>query len=212
MAETTTETTPDAIGYGFAEVVALIAMQQGDAATASAEALRVDEYLEQQNVLFAGASSLVARGLATVDDDGALSVSGPTAAVASALTRAHRRMEITLLTPEQTDSVIGVESDDFELLFQPRTYLTWWAMAQRPDISAAEANLFIVEEHIKANPVGGAMIRRREDETGETLYIKREGASWTIGLSTATQEDVTERAGLDDAALLAEIRRIRQEG
>ena len=47
-------------------------------------------------MISAGASSLVARGLAIVEQDGELSVSGPVAAVTSALTSAVRRMEISL--------------------------------------------------------------------------------------------------------------------
>lgn len=157
MTETTTAGTtyPDAIGFGFAEIATLASMRGGDAAMSSAEALRVAEYLNNQELVTAGASSLVARGLATVEDDGELSVSGPTAAVATALSSATRRMEISLLTADGGDSVIGIESPDIHLLFQPRAYLTWWAMAQRSDLSAAEANLFIVKEHLRVNPQGG---------------------------------------------------------
>ena len=68
MTETTTapaagqEVYPDAIGFGFAELIALLNLQHGPAATASAEALRVANELENPMILSAGASSLVARG------------------------------------------------------------------------------------------------------------------------------------------------------
>lgn len=204
-------TYPDAIGFGFAEIATLASMRRGDAAVLSAEALRVAEYLDNTDLVSAGASSLVARGLATAEGDGELSVAGPTAAVATALSSATRRMEISLLTAEGGDSVIGIESPDIHVLFQPRAYLTWWAMAQRPDVSAAEANLFIVKEHLRMNPKGGATIRRREEPSGLTLYIKQGQGSWTVGFSEVSQEAISESIGLDDEALLAQIRSIRQD-
>ncbi len=213
MTETPTETTavPDALGYGFAEIATLASLRGGDASVLSAEALRVDSYLGNTDMISAGASSLVARGLATAEADGKLAVAGPTAAVATALSSATRRMEISLLTPEGGDSVIGVESPDIQLIFQPRAYFTWWAMAQRPDITAAEANLLVVKQHLRDNPQGGATLRRREEASGQTLYVKKGDGSWTVGTSNRGQQDISETTGLDDAALLAQIRTIRQD-
>ena len=214
MTETATEaaTIPDAIGYGFAEMVTLASLQGGDAAVLSAEALRVDGYLDNTDMVSAGASSLVARGLAKAENDGLLSVSGPTAAVAALLSSALRRIEISLLTAEGGDSVVFMENDDIHLLFQPRAYFTWWAMAQRPDVTAAEANLMVIKQHLDSNPGGGATLRRREDPTEQTLYVKNGGdGSWTTGISTPRQADIAETKGVDDAGLLHQIRAIRQD-
>lgn len=212
MTETTSQAIPDAIGYGFAEMAALASLRGGDAAVLSAEALRVGNYLGDTDVVSAGASSLVARGLATAESDGLLAVAGPTAAVAAVLSSASRRMEISLLTVEGSDSVIAMENEDIHLLFQPRSYFTWWAMAQRPDVTAAEANFAVIRQHLHNNPQGGATIRRREELTGQTLYVKNGGGgSWTIGTANAQQKDIVETTGLDDAALLDQIRTIRQD-
>ena len=212
MTETTSQAIPDAIGYGFAEMAALASLRGGDAAVLSAEALRVGNYLGDTDMVSAGASSLVARGLATAESDGLLAVAGPTAAVAAVLSSASRRMEISLLTVEGSDSVIAMENEDIHLLFQPRSYFTWWAMAQRPDVTAAEANFAVSRHHLHNNPQGGATIRRREELTGQTLYVKNGGGgSWTIGTANAQQKDIVETTGLDDAALLDQIRTIRQD-
>jgi hypothetical protein len=212
MTETTAQAIPDAIGYGFAEMAALASLRGGDAAVLSAEALRVGNYLDDTDMVSAGASSLVARGLATAESDGLLTVAGPTAAVAAVLSSASRRMEISLLTAEGGDSVIAMESEDIHLLFQPRSYFTWWAMAQRPDVTAAEANFMVIRQHLHNNPQGGATIRRREEPTGQTLYVKNGGGgSWSIGTANAQQKDIVETTGLDDAALLDQIRTIRQD-
>jgi hypothetical protein len=212
MTETTSQAIPDAIGYGFAEMAALASLRGGDAAVLSAEALRVGNYLGDTDMVSAGASSLVARGLATAESDGLLAVAGPTAAVAAVLSSASRRMEISLLTVEGSDSVIAMENEDIHLLFQPRSYFTWWAMAQRPNVTAAEANFMVIRQHLHNNPQGGATIRRREEPTGQTLYVKNGGGgSWTIGTANAQQKDIVETTGLDDAALLDQIRTIRQD-
>lgn len=218
MTETTTapvsggqEVYPDAIGFGFAELIALLNLQHGPAATASAEALRVANELEDPMILSAGASSLVARGAATVEPDGTLSVSGPVAAVTRALTSAERRMEITLLTPDAADSVVTVESPDVRILLQPRAFLSWFAMAQDPQISAAEANFFIMRKHLEDHPDGGATLKRLEEPAGRQLLLKRSGGAWTVGYSGPGTGAIEEIAGLSDDQVLDRIRTIRKD-
>lgn len=202
---------PDAIGFGFAELVALLNLVRGDATTASAAALRLEQELDDDKVLFAGASSLVARGFATVEAGGELSISGPVAAVTHALSTATRRMEISLLTAEGGDSVISVDAPNYGIILQPRAYLTWFAMAQKPEISAAEGNFWIMRKHLEENPSGGATIKRREDATGQELLLKREGSSWTVGYNSTGPADIEPITGLTDADVLQRIRAIRQE-
>ncbi|NYD77022.1 hypothetical protein [Arthrobacter cupressi] len=95
--------------------------------------------LRQLAQQFGGASSLVARGFATVEAGGELSVSGAVAAVTAALTSATRRMEIALLTPDSADSVLSIESGEYKILLQPRAYQSWFAMAQNPAVSPPRA-------------------------------------------------------------------------
>ena len=130
--------------------------------------------LRQLAQQFGGASSLVARGFATVEAGGELSVSGPVAAVTAALTSATRRMEIALLAPDSADSVLSIESDDYKILLQPRAYQSWFAMAQNPAVSPAEGNFHVIRRHLEDNPAGGATIRRREVPAGRMLLLKRQ--------------------------------------
>lgn len=201
---------PDSIGFGFAELVALLNLAHGPAATASAEALRVAKELEDPTVVSAGASSLVARGAATVEPDGTLSVSGPVAAVTRALTTATRRMQIDLLTADSADSVLAVESEDYRILLQPRAFFSWFAMAQDPEITPEQANFFIMRKHLEDNPAGGATLRRLDDASGRQLLLKRAGESWTVGYSTPEAGDIEELTGLGDAEVLDHIRTIRE--
>lgn len=202
---------PDAIAFGFAELVALLNLVPGEATNKSAAALRIGIELEDDKLIFAGASSLVAHNYAIVSEGGELSVSGPVAAVAHALSSATRRMEIALLTASSADSVITVDAPKFHMILQPRAYLTWFAMAQRPDISSSQGDFWIMRKHLEDNPEGGASIKRLEDETGIELLLKRAAGSWTIGYNTPGPGDVEEITGLSDDDVLERIRQIRQD-
>ncbi len=220
MTETTTARSssagqgfPDAIGFGFAELLVLLNLRRGPVAEASAKALRLEGELDDASLLSAGASSLVARGGATVGADGELSVDGPVAAVTHALTEAEKLVQISLLTADSVDNVLSVESPEYRILLQPRAYLSWFAMAQRPDITPAEANFFIVRKHLEDNPDGGATIRLLDGSDGTQLLVKRSKEGWTVGYGSldAPSEPIREIPGLDDGQVLDHIRSIRQD-
>ena len=204
---------PDAIGFGFAELLVLLNLRRGPSAEASAAALRLASELDDAALMSAGASSLVARGAATVAPGGELSVEGPVAAVTAALTAATKRMQINLLTSDSVDNVLSVESPDYRILLQPRAYLSWFAMAQRPDITPAEANFFVIRKHLEDNPAGGATIRLLEDPTGKQLLVKRSGDDWTVGygIIDGPAHTIQELTGLSDTQVLDHIRTIRQD-
>ncbi|MFJ6279747.1 MULTISPECIES: hypothetical protein [Arthrobacter] len=202
---------PDAIGFGFAEVAALLNLAPGPAATQSAAALRVADEIGDTRLVAAGGSSLVARGLAFAEPDGVLSVAGPVAAVTRALTTAHRRIEISLVAPDYSDSVLSIESDDYDILMQPRSHLTWFAMAKRPDITGAEANFFIVRSHCAEHPDGGAIVRNRETPDAGELLIKVESGAWTVGSRLPGADSVESEQGLSDEDVLARLRTLRQD-
>jgi hypothetical protein len=219
VTETTTASSPasqgfpDAVGFGFAEFLVLLNLRRGPAAEASAKALRMEDELDDASLLSAGASSLVARGAATAGKDGDLSVAGPVAAVTAALTEATKRVQINLLTADSVDNVLSIESAGYKILLQPRAYLSWFAMAHRPDITPAEANFFIVRKHLEEKPGGGATIRLLEDEADKQLLIKRSGQSWAVGygIIDAPSQPIQEITGLTDGQVLDHIRSIRQD-
>jgi len=204
---------PDAIGFGFAELLVLLNLRRNPAAEESARALRLEKELDDASLLSAGASSLVARGAAMAGPGGELSVEGPVAAVTSALTEATKRVQINLLTADSADNVLSVESPDYRILLQPRAYLSWFAMAQRPDTTPAEANFFIIRKHLEDNPAGGATIRLLQDGAGKQLLIKRNGTDWAVGYGAldAPSEPIQEIAGLTSGQVLDHIRSIRQD-
>ncbi|UTT68593.1 hypothetical protein NMQ03_15320 [Arthrobacter sp. DNA4] len=204
---------PDAIGFGFAELTLLLSLRRGPEAEASARALRLTNELDDPSLLAAGASSLVARGAATAEPHGELSVAGPVAAVTSALTEAVKHVQINLLTADSVDNVLSVESPEYKILLQPRAYLSWFAMAQRPDQTPAEAGFYMVRKHLEDNPSGGATIRLLQDDSKKQLLVKRSGQGWTVGYGAidAPSEPIQEMTGLTDGQVLDHIRSIRQD-
>jgi hypothetical protein len=111
------------------------------------------------------------------------------------------------------DNVLSVESPEYRILLQPRAYLSWFAMAQRPDTTPAEANFFIVRKHLEDNPDGGATVRLLDGSDGKQLLVKRSGEGWTVGYGhlDAPSEPIREISGLSEGQVLDHIRSIRQD-
>jgi len=201
---------PMGLGLGYAELAALLAMRPGEPSTASAAALRIPKEAADGEVIRAGASSLVAHGLATVGPKRELRVRGAVAAILTALSSARCRVDLGLLAPDRaTETMLQVESPEFSILLQPRSYLAWFAMAQDPALSGAQALLTLVTSHLTSHPDGGATVYRRETPAQGRLLIRRDTAGWTVGYQYEDGEDVLQRTALDDDALLAELRNVR---
>ena len=195
---------PDQIGLGFAELAALFAVQPGPSTDATAAALGLADQLGNELVVSAGASSLVARGFATATPDDELEVSGPIAALAQALGHTERLVNLSLLTADSVDRLALIEAEGIGVLLQPRAFHTWWAMAQRPDLSASQAMLFVIRKHLEQNPDGGASVARPDDPQGRRLLVKRAAAGWTIG-TYVPGTDAVDESPADDTSLLAAI-------
>ncbi|WP_146033107.1 hypothetical protein [Arthrobacter sp. AFG20] len=204
------ETASDsAIGFGFAEIAYMLRMFGTPAAKKSAEVLRLERELATERLCVAGASSLLARGFASIGED--LELEGPAVAVAYALAKADRWTEISLITAEYTDTVVHLESDNVSLLLQPRTLETWFVFAQDPAVRGAEAELSIIEEHVRNHPEGTAFIRVRTIDGEDHLLIRPDAGGWAVGKVPDPTQDVVETTGLDGAGLLGRILATRGE-
>jgi hypothetical protein len=201
----------DVIGFGVGEFAYLLNVFEGPARDRSVSVFRAEEMIDDVTLSTAGASSLLARDLAAVDDDGDLGVKGVAAAVATALGRATRWTEISLLTGESMDNVALLEAPGVSLMLQPRLLGTWFVFAQDPAISSAEATLRVVRQHVEQNPGGSAYLVLKTLASEQHLLIRREENSWTTGVPDFEKDEVAETAGLDDAGLLAAIEDARGE-
>ncbi len=195
----------DVIGFGVGEFAYLLNVFEGPARDRSVSIFRAEEMIDDVTLSTAGASSLLARDMATVDDDGELGVKGVAAAVATALGQATRWTEISLLTADSMDNVAFVEAPDVAIMLQPRLLGTWFVFAKDPALSSAEATLRIVQQHVAENPEGSAYFVFKTLDSEQHLLVRREGNSWTTGTPDFDKDEVAEMPGLDDAGLLAAI-------
>jgi len=201
----------DVIGFGVGEFAYLLNVFEGPARDRSVSVFRAEEMIDDVTLSTAGASSLLARDLAAVDDDGDLGVKGVAAAVATALGQTTRWTEISLLTGGSMDNVALLEAPGVSLMLQPRLLGTWFVFAQDPAISSAEATLRVVRQHVEQNPGGSAYLVLKTLASEQHLLIRREETSWTTGVPDFDKDEVAETAGLDDAGLLAAIEDARGE-
>jgi hypothetical protein len=206
---TPTEASDTAVGFGFAEIAYMLKMFGTAAAKKSTEILRLEAEVDTERLCVAGCSSLLARGFASIGDD--LELEGPAVAVAYALAKADRWSEISLITAEYTDTVVHLESDNVSLLLQPRTLETWFVFAQDPAVPGAEAELSIIEEHVRNHSEGTAFIRMQTIDGEDHLLIRPDAGGWAIGKVPDPTRDVVETTGLDSAGLLSWILASRGE-
>ena len=199
-----------AIGFGFAEIAYMLRMFGTAAARKSAEVLRLEPEVDTERLCVAGGSSLLARGFASIGEE--LELEGPAVPVAYALAKADRWTEISLNTADYTDTVVHVESDNVSLLLQPRTLETWFVFAQDPEVPGAQAELSVIEEHVRNHPEGTAFIRVRTIDAEDHLLIRPDGAGWAVAKVTDPAKDVDESTGLDTNGLLGWILETRGEG
>jgi hypothetical protein len=195
----------DVIGFGVGEFAYLLNVFEGPARDRSVSVFRAEEMVDDVTLSTAGASSLMARDMATVDEDGDLGVTGVAAAVATALGKATRWTEISLLTGETMDNVALLEAPGVSLMLQPRLLGTWFVFAQDPAITPAEATLRVVRQHVEQNQGGSAYLVFKTLGREQHLLIRREDDTWTTGVPDFDKDEVAETAGLDDAGLLAAI-------
>ena len=201
----------DVIGFGVGEFAYLLNVFEGPARDRSVSVFSAEDLVDDITLSTAGASSLMARDMATVDAGGDLGVKGVAAAVATALGQATRWTELSLLTEDSMDNVVLVEAPGVALMLQPRLLGTWFVFAQDPSISSAEATLRVVRQHVEQNPGGTAYLVFKTLDAENHLLIRRGEDTWATGIPNFATDEVAETEGLDDAALLRGIRESRGE-
>lgn len=199
----------DVIGFGVGEFAYLLNVFEGPARDRSVSVFRAEDMVDDATLSTAGASSLMARDMATVNAEGDLGVTGVAAAVATALGQATRWTEISLLTADTMDNVALVEAPGVALMLQPRLLGTWFVFAQDPSISSAEATLRVLRQHVEENPAGSAYLVLKTLDSEKNLLVRREGDSWVTGIPDFDADEVAESPGLDDAGLLRAIEESR---
>jgi hypothetical protein len=195
MTDQTHDATSSAVGFGYAEIVYLLKRFSTPESDMSASVLRLREEVGSDMIAPAGASSLLGRGFANINDDD-IEIEDAALPVAYALGRATLWTEISLFYEDVTDTLVHVESDPVSLLMQPRTLMTWFVFAQDPDISGPDAELEVIQEHVRQHPRGTVMLRARVSGADSVLLVRPDGTNWAVGTVVPGEEDVVERTGL----------------
>ncbi|KRE79611.1 hypothetical protein [Arthrobacter sp. Soil763] len=192
------------LGLGVAEMAYLLQLQDTEAARISASWLRLDDEAQDPEVVRAGLSALIARGLATVDG-AAVSFDSRLDAVAYSLATPARWTQIDLLrSAELGDSVLHVETAKTKFLLQPRTMQSWFVLPQDEAISAEAAQAYVIREHLTEHPDGGVRLRSEPGGGGRQLLVRKDHDGWVC--ATAENDQVgAASAPLDDAGLLQEL-------
>jgi len=184
-------TTPEdnSIGFGLAEMAYILQLQDTAAASESAHWLRLKDESADLEMIRAGLSSLVARGMATANAESELSFTPQVDVVAYTLANAARWTQIDLLQSAVLgDTVLQIESDRTKLLFQPRTMQAWFVLPQDPAISAEAAQSYVVRDHLAAHPEGGVRLRSSGPEGQFGLLVRSETDGWVC--ATVDGDDV----------------------
>lgn len=192
------------LGLGVAEMAYLLQLQDTDAARVSSSWLRLGAEVKNPEVVRAGLSSLIARGLANVDGT-AVSFDSRLDAVAYTLAGAALWTQIDLLQNAGLgDSVLHVESARTKLLLQPRTMQSWFVLPQDPEISSEAAVSYVVRQHLTDHPDGGVRLRTELTAGGRQLLVRKDPDGWVC--ATAAGDDVgPATAPLNDDGLLQEL-------
>ncbi|MBF4634891.1 hypothetical protein ITJ38_10805 [Agreia pratensis] len=208
MTDQTAEQTSTAIGFGYAEIAYLLKRAPTPEAEMSATVLRLTEEVDSDVLPVAGASSLLGRGFASIVDDD-IEMQEAAVPVAYALGRATLWTEISLIRDDIIDTVVHIESDPVKILMQPRTLFTWFVYALDPDASGPDAELEVIQEHVRQHPGGTAMLRARISGADALLLVRPDGGGWAVGSVEDDAGDVVERTGLTDRELRDAIAELR---
>lgn len=195
----------DVIGFGAGEFAYILNVFEGPSRDRSVSVFRATEVINDVPLATAGASALMARDLATVNEKGELGVKGVAAAVATAVGHATRWTEISLLTSDSMDNIVLIEAPEVALMLQPRLLGTWFIFAQDPTISSAEATLRLIQQHVAENSGGSAYLIFKTLTTEQHLLVRSEGTKWVTGIPDFATDQVAESPDLDNTELLATI-------
>lgn len=195
------------VGFGVAEMRYLLSVLEPRAGERARSMLRIDVPPNAQELAAAGASSLFARDMATLDDTGNVALRDAAAMLVNALSSATQWTEIGLLNPEGIDSAIYVQGEDATALLQPRGLGTWYVMYTLPSGRDEAVLQALVEANAAVHPEGTAYLGPTTGDHRETLFIRRQNALWTIA-RLASPDAPPQFENVDEEGLRAALKRL----
>lgn len=126
-------------GFGIAEIQYMLSRFQNQASAVGAATLQANYPAENKDMLLAGASSLLARGLLVAEDSETMSPKGLAAATLFALGNSTRWVSIAFTSDGQGAGVVYFLNKEVNLMMQGRGLGGWFASAQQADADMTES-------------------------------------------------------------------------
>jgi len=170
------------VAFGAAEVSYILARYPGEATTRSAAMLRVDPGAASPEVLAAGASSLLAHELGTVED-GLLALSGAAELLAYTVSQATHWTEVAFFVEREqvADGALIIQAPLATMILQPRALGTWLAMVKRPEVSPREAVMMLTGAFLVVHPDGVVFLAAETPDGSDALFLRRDNdGRWDI--------------------------------
>lgn len=176
----------DFVGFGAAEMAYLLSRFEGPTVARTIGLLGLDPKPTPEFTA-AGASSLLARGLVTVEGD-QLNLVGPAAVAAYALAATQHWTEVGFMAGREraADGALVLQAGDVVGLLRPRALGTWFFMVKRPEVTTSQSVLALGEAFFATHPDGALFLAAQTSEWAATLFLRKlDGGVWELARGEA---------------------------
>lgn len=168
------------IGITAHELRYLFSLESTDVARSNMRRFVLPDAGDESDVIGAGASTLLVRGLATVTD-GRLVLGEIAGLIGYVITHATAWTEIALLSAEVTDGALILTSDDVSLLFTPRSLAIFEAVALRPGSQVRDTVLPLARAFLGESTDRIAVVRTSAGSGERSAAVVRNGTDrWRV--------------------------------
>lgn len=196
------------VQFGIAEVSYLLSLGKSEGSARSREALKINDQYFSTAMVGAGASSLLARGFASVTGDD-IDLTGPSQMLAYAFGTAQRWTEMALLGTEEVEAALYIQAPGISVFLQPAALGVWAALFKLPEASDADMLKLIIDTKLSSD-AKSALYFGSTALTGEErkLFVRHDesdawSTAWVTDPNAAPNVTLTSTAGL--MATLAEL-------
>jgi len=173
---------PEAVvGYGTAEIAYILSCHTGTQIEQTRTALAYDRDQINDDIITAGASSLLARGQAHITGE-TVELTGPASLLEYIAAAATRWNHIGLHEADGTgiDALVHIQTPQTAVLMQPRALGTWWAIFARTEATPASLITELLHHHVATHPDGVMFIATGTLHTSDNMFIRAHQDQWEL--------------------------------
>ncbi len=176
----------DTPAFGAAEVAYALSLGSGEARQRAEKALQVAPGFITEQIAALGASSLLARGELTLEND-ELRSRGAIRLLIAILQSAVRWTEIGLVNEDGIEAALYLQSPELSVFLQPGALSTWSMVVKAPDVADVQLLEQIIAGNAARHPLGTVyfgteLISSPLDGSGKThLFVRPSGeGGWDV--------------------------------